>query len=62
MSEQLTDPETCKAKNMYHSKKTAKRAVKRRNKAAGYRYLRHYKCNVCGFYHATTQVKVKEDT
>lgn len=57
---QLTSPETCKQKHTYHSSETAKRARKRRNKAAGYDYLRHYQCNVCGFWHLTTQAK--EDT
>jgi hypothetical protein len=54
---QLTTDKTCKQKTMYHSKETAKRAVKRRNKAAGYKYLRHYQCNVCDFWHVTTQIK-----
>lgn len=58
MNEQLTSADTCKQKTTYHSAETAKRAVKRRNKAAGYRYLRRYKCNVCIFWHATTQDKV----
>ena len=57
MSEQLTDPKTCKQKRMYHSNKTATAAVKRRNKSAGYKYLRKYQCNVCNFWHVTAQVK-----
>jgi len=57
---QLTRPETCKQKTMYHSKETAKRAAKRRNKAAGYKYLRHYQCDVCWFWHLTTQVKEQQ--
>ena len=59
MSNQLTTEETCKQKHSYHSSKTASTAKKRRNKAAGYNYLRTYQCNVCGFWHLTTQ---KEDT
>ena len=54
---QLTSPDTCKAKKMYHSADTAKRAKKRRNKAAGYKYLNHYQCNNCGFWHLTTRVQ-----
>lgn len=52
---QLTSKPTCKQKTMYHSRETAKRAVKRRNKTAGYKYLRAYECNECGYWHATTQ-------
>ena len=55
MSEQLTSEKTCKQKTIYHSNETAKRAVKRRNKAAGYKYRRKYQCNVCGFWHVTAQ-------
>ncbi len=58
MSEQLTKPETCKQKHMYHSYKTASAAKKRRNKAAGFNYLRAYQCNVCGFWHLTTEDKL----
>jgi hypothetical protein len=61
---QLTTKETCKQKRNYHTRMTAVRAVKRRNKAAGYNYLRQYKCNNCIFWHVTTQVKdtpVSED-
>ena len=54
---QLTSPAICKQKTTYHSKDTAKRAAKRRNKAAGYKYLRPYQCNVCNLWHVTTQVK-----
>ena len=52
---QLTTDVICKQKKLYHSNATAKRAVKRRNKSAGYKYLRSYECNVCGFWHVTTQ-------
>lgn len=55
MSEQVTSTRTCKQKHLYHTNATAKRAVKRRNKAAGYKYLRSYQCNVCGFWHVTSQ-------
>lgn len=55
MSKQLTTPKACKNKRLYHSNETAKRAVKRRNKAAGYKYLRKYQCNVCGFWHVTSE-------
>ena len=54
---QLTSEESCKRKHMYHSYKTAKRAEKRRNKAAGYKYLRLYQCNVCDYWRLTTQGK-----
>lgn len=57
---QLTLPKTCKQKHMYHSNNTASRAQKRRNKAAGYKYLSRYQCNNCGFWHLTTQEQVKE--
>lgn len=52
---QLTSPKTCKQKHMYHSNEVAKRAQKRRNKSAGFKYLRRYQCNNCGFWHLTTQ-------
>lgn len=42
---------------MYHSNKTAAAAQKRRNKAAGFKYLTRYQCNVCDFWHLTTQEK-----
>ena len=54
---QLTSELACSRKTTYYRKESAKRAVKRRNKAAGYKYLRSYKCNVCEFWHATTQYK-----
>lgn len=54
---QITSAKTCKQKHMYHSYKTAKRAKDRRNKRAGINYLRAYKCNVCNFWHVTTEVK-----
>lgn len=57
MNPQLTTPTACRQKTMYNSNETAKRAVKRRNKAAGYKYLRHYQCNVCGFWHVTSEAK-----
>ena len=55
---QLTSDDVCRHKHSYHTAKTAVRAKKRRNKAAGYNYLRHYQCNSCGFWHLTTQIKV----
>lgn len=58
-SEQLTTAKTCKEKVSYWSGITAKRAVQRRNKTAGYKYLRKYKCNVCEMWHVTTQMKVE---
>lgn len=58
MSNQLTSPRTCKQKHTYHSQKTATAAKKRRNKAAGYRYLSTYQCNVCDFWHVTSQVQI----
>lgn len=58
---QLTSIETCKKKRMYHSNATAKRAEKRRNKAYGHKYLYRYQCNVCGFWHLTTQIQEKKD-
>ncbi len=54
---QLTNPKTCKQKHTYHSSKTATAAKKRRNKAAGYKYLFTYQCNVCNMWHLTTQVQ-----
>ena len=56
MSKQLTSVKTCKHKHTYHSATTATRAKKRRNKAAGYNYLRTYQCNVCEKWHVTAQV------
>jgi len=53
--EQLTLPKTCKQKHTYHTSKTASAAKKRRNKAAGYNYLRTYQCNVCNLWHVTAQ-------
>lgn len=57
---QLTTRKSCTIKNTYYSKESAKRAKKRRNKTAGYNYLRAYQCNVCEFWHVTTQVKETE--
>jgi hypothetical protein len=57
---QLTTPDTCKHKHMYHSNKTAVRAKKRRNKAAGINYLRHYECNNCGYWHLSTERKIDD--
>lgn len=57
MSVQLTKIKTCKSKRIYWSKATAYRAAKRRNKAAGYKYLRSYRCNNCELWHLTTQDK-----
>ncbi|NIL77134.1 hypothetical protein RhoFasB10_03273 [Rhodococcus sp. B10] len=57
---QLTSMETCRRKHMYHSLKTAKRAKHRRNKTAGINYLRVYQCNVCDFWHLTTEKKVDD--
>lgn len=54
---QVTSAVKCKQKTTYHTKETAYRARKRRNKAAGYNYLRHYQCNVCDYWHLTTQEK-----
>jgi hypothetical protein len=61
MKEQLTTPETCYRKRKYWSYDTGHRAVKRRNKAAGYKYLRCYKCNVCKLWHVTTEIKITEE-
>lgn len=55
---QLTSPSTCKQKHTYHSQATATRARKRRNKAAGYNYLRTYQCNACNFWHVTAQRQI----
>jgi hypothetical protein len=57
---QLTLPKTCEQKHTYYSQKTATRAKKRRNKAAGIDYLRTYQCNVCEKWHVTTERKVDE--
>lgn len=54
---QLTSKSACKQKKSYHSYETARRAVKRRNKAAGYKYLRAYKCDKCSIWHLTTEEK-----
>lgn len=58
---QLTTPKICQQKHTYYSLEAARRAKKRRNKAAGYNYLRHYQCNVCNLWHLTTQSKDKDD-
>ena len=55
---QLTSEQTCKQKHTYHSKATATRARKRRNKTAGYDYLNFYQCNVCKLWHLTTQRQI----
>ena len=55
MKPQLTNPKTCQQKRTYWSAQTAKRAKKRRNKAAGINYLRHYKCDLGDHWHLTTQ-------
>ena len=57
---QLTSPKICKQKSTYHSAATATRARKRRNKAAGYEYLRTYQCNVCNLWHVTTERKIDD--
>lgn len=51
----MTSITTCKRKHTYGSQKTATRAKKRRNKAAGIDYLSTYQCNVCEKWHVTTQ-------
>jgi hypothetical protein len=58
MSDQLTTKETCQQKHSYPSREAAYRAVKRRNKAAGYKYLRAYRCNEGYHWHVTTEVKL----
>lgn len=58
---QLTSGNTCRQKHSYHSSKTATAAKKRRNKAAGYNYLRTYQCNICQLWHVTTQEQEKTD-
>ena len=55
---QLTSPEKCKSKHTYWSYDNAHKAAQRRNKAAGYKYLRAYKCDNCYGWHVTTEVKV----
>ena len=55
VGKQLTSPKTCQQKHMYHSNETAKRAEKRRNKAYGHKYLFRYQCNICDYWHLTTQ-------
>jgi len=59
MSKQLTTAQTCKSKRTYATNATAKRARVRRNKAAGYKYLTSYRCNVCELWHLTTQEQTK---
>lgn len=58
---QLTSDKTCKNKHTYHRSKTASAAAKRRNKAAGFKYLRAYQCNVCEMWHLTTERKIEEE-
>ena len=60
MGEQLTTTQTCKQKHTYNSNETARRAVRRRNKASGYNYLRKYQCNICNYWHVTAQDEIKE--
>lgn len=57
MSKQLTSIRTCNRKHTYASQAIAGRARKRRNKAAGIKYLSTYQCNVCTLWHVTTQVQ-----
>lgn len=57
MSRRLTSPTTCKKKKTYASKKTAYNAERRRNKAWGYKYLKHYKCNNCGLWHIASRIE-----
>ena len=54
---QFTSPETCKQKHKYWAYDTAHKAAQRRNKAAGYKYLRAYKCDLGEHWHVTTQDK-----
>jgi hypothetical protein len=55
MGKQLTSKKVCARKHTYASNKIAYNAQKRRNKAAGYKYLRRYQCNICTLWHLTTQ-------
>lgn len=57
---QLTKSQTCKKKHTYYTSNAAKSARARRNKAAGLKYLRSYRCNICNYWHVTTQVKEEE--
>lgn len=54
---QLTSKSTCERKHTYYKRKSAQNARARRNKRAGYDYLRYYQCNVCNYWHVTTQYK-----
>lgn len=54
---QLTSKTVCRRKHTYYTQASATRARKRRNKAAGYNYLRAYQCDVCNYWHVTTQDK-----
>lgn len=58
---QLTSELTCQRKRTYYKGKSASRASARRNKSAGYNYLRSYKCNVCDYWHLTTQYKERSE-
>ena len=57
MTEQLTSLKVCMRKHAYKTNKAAVAAKKRRNKAAGYKYLRQYKCNMCAYWHVTSESK-----
>lgn len=59
---QLTSKKTCAQKTTYRTNEAAGRAVRRRNKAAGYKYLRRYQCNVCLRWHVTTQAQDADPT
>lgn len=60
IDEFVKELKACQQKHTYYSQTAGTRARKRRNKAAGIDYLRSYKCNVCGFWHVTSQKKDKE--
>lgn len=57
---QLTSVKKCKQKHTYTSQGSATKAKKRRNKAWGYDYLWSYQCNVCQFWHVTSQIQEKQ--
>ncbi len=61
MGERLTSKKTCKQKHTYHSRITAKRARKRRNAAGKFYFTAAYQCNVCHFWHLTTQNQENKD-
>lgn len=58
---QLTSKLTCQRKHTYYKSRSASNARARRNKRAGYDYLRSYKCNVCNYWHLTTQYKERRE-